>query len=286
MYILQKIFIFIAGSCVGSFLNVCILRLPKSESVIVPRSYCPHCKKQILWYDNIPLLSYLLLKGKCRFCREKISFRYFLVELITALSFLLTFLYFDLGFKFFFYSILFSFLITASFIDIDLRIIPDSVSVTGMLMGLALSFFYSIYRIQDFPNLVIFDSFHGAIAGAGVCFLTAVIFNFFFFVILDNFYKRVLKKEFYLKKEFSPDEEPTVIGGGDVYLMALIGAFLGFRLTLLSFFIAPFLGAVVGLINLLRKRSHLIPYGPFLSLGAMISVFWGDRIISILVGRF
>jgi len=284
VYILKGIFVFILGSCIGSFLNVCILRLPKEESIISPRSYCPYCKKQIFWYDNIPLLSYLFLRARCRFCGEKISFRYFLIELITASLFLWTFLFFGLSFKFFFYSVLISFLIVASFIDIDYRIIPDCVSVTGILVGLALSFFYSFLRFQDFPRLFIFDSLHGAIAGAGICFLTAVIFNFIFFTLIDKFYKRVLKKEFYLKEEFSSDEEPTVLGGGDIYLMALIGAFLGFKLTLFSFFLAPFLGAIAGIINLLKKKTHLIPYGPFLSLGAIMSVFWGEKIIKFFIG--
>lgn len=276
-----NIFIFVSGLIVGSFLNVCIHRIPLGESIIRPRSFCPRCKKILPWYDNIPLLSYLLLKGRCRFCKERISFRYFLIELITALSFLLTFLYFGLSFKFFFYSTLVSFLIVASFIDIDYRIIPDEVSVTGILAGLALSFFYSLSRIYEFPYLFIFDSIHGAIAGSGICFLTYVIFNFLFFVILDNLYEKIFKKEFYLKKEFSPDEEPTVLGRGDMYLMTLIGSFLGFRLTLLSFFIAPLLGLIPGIILKIKKQSF-IPYGPFLSLAAIVSIFWGESIINWL----
>ncbi|MDI6605665.1 MAG: prepilin peptidase, partial [Candidatus Omnitrophota bacterium] len=123
---------FIFGSIVGSFLNVCIHRMPKGESVVWPRSHCPHCSRRIPGYDNIPFISYLLLKGRCRFCQKKISLRYPLVELLTALMFVLLFKHYGLSYNFFFYTVFACSLIIASLVDIKQRIIPDEVSVGGL----------------------------------------------------------------------------------------------------------------------------------------------------------
>lgn len=123
--IILKIFIFCLGAAVGSFLNVCIYRLPRKKSIVQPRSFCPHCKQSIAWYDNIPFLSYILLKRRCRHCRAIISFRYFLVELITASLFLFLFYNFGQSLLFWIYVPLCSSLILVSFIDINIREIPD-----------------------------------------------------------------------------------------------------------------------------------------------------------------
>ncbi|MCX5693613.1 MAG: prepilin peptidase, partial [Candidatus Omnitrophica bacterium] len=132
---IANIIVFLFGSIVGSFLNVCIHRMPKNESVVWPRSHCPKCQKRIPGYDNIPFLSFILLKGRCRFCKEKISLRYPLVELLTALLMVALFNRFGLSFEFFLHMVMLWGLIIATFVDIAYRIIPDEVSVGGMILG-------------------------------------------------------------------------------------------------------------------------------------------------------
>ena len=133
--------IFIFGSIIGSFLNVCIYRMPRNESIIFPGSRCIFCKKPILWYDNIPLLSYIFLRGRCRFCKEKISFRYFIVEFISALSFLILFINFGFTYKFWIYSLLTFSLVVVTFIDLEFQIIPDRITISGIVVGIILSVF-------------------------------------------------------------------------------------------------------------------------------------------------
>ncbi|MBI5415807.1 MAG: prepilin peptidase, partial [Candidatus Omnitrophica bacterium] len=149
----MSLFMFVFGAIVGSFLNVCIVRMPHEKSVVKPRSHCVHCKKQLLWYDNIPFVSYILLKGRCRFCGQKISPRYFLVELITAITFVGFYQYYGLTALLPAYLAMVSGFIVATFVDFEHRIIPDEISVGGMVAGL---FFSAII-----PGL------HGISAGTG-----------------------------------------------------------------------------------------------------------------------
>jgi len=264
---IAKIVVFIFGSIVGSFLNTCIYRMPLGESVVWPRSHCPKCKKQIAGYDNIPFLSYLILRGKCRWCKQSISFRYFLVELLTAAIFLLLFIRFGLSYEFFFYMVLVCSLIVATFVDIQHRIIPDEISVGGIIVGFILSaikgFNLNPLTLSYKPIL---NSFLGIIIGGGVLFLTGFLFDFVYFKLL---------------KRPPIQGETESMGGGDVKLLAMIGAFLGWQKALLAFFIAPFFGVLIGVINLLIKKDHTIPYGPFLSLAAILSIFWADKILRL-----
>ena len=248
-----SIIIFILGAMVGSFLNVCIVRMPQEKSVIFPRSHCVHCKKQIPWYDNIPFVSFLLLRGRCRFCHERISFRYFVVELVTALLFLAIYYFFGLQWILIPYFVLVAGLIAASFIDIEHRIIPDEISLGGIVVGLIFSFLlpemhYVSSRFQSLGLSVI-----GVLVGGGAIYLIGIIGDLIF------------------KKES--------MGGGDVKLLAMIGAFLGWKAALLTFFIAPFFGAVYGIIEKIRTKDTAIAYGPFLVLGSLICLFWGNEII-------
>lgn len=257
---MEKIFVFIIGAIVGSFLNVCIYRLPKGESIVKPRSYCPNCKKEIAWHDNIPIFSYLILKGKCRFCKVGISPRYFLVEILTALLFLLLFVSCGMTAKFFAYAIMISGLIIATFVDFKIQEIPDQITLFGLIVGLALAIvFPSILGVQSrwhgFLNSAI-----GAIAGGTSIYLMGFL------------------GELVFKKE--------AMGGGDVKLLAMIGSFLGWKMTLLTFFIAPLFGSIIGIILKIREGRQIIPYGPYLSLGAIISIFWGDTILKFLFYRF
>jgi leader peptidase (prepilin peptidase)/N-methyltransferase len=228
--------------------------MPGKKSIVRPRSYCPHCKHKIAWYDNIPFLSYIILGAKCRHCRGKISFRYFVVELLTASVFLLLFHYFGLSLFFWIYAALCASLIAVSFIDIDIREIPDEISLSGIVIGLVLSFIFPRLQGTSLHGLSLLRSFAGLLAGGGSIYLTGLIGN------------AIFKKE--------------SMGGGDVKLMAMLGAFIGWKLVLLTFFVAPFFGSVVGIVLKIRTGESLIPYGPFLSLAALTSIIWGERILS------
>ena len=184
---IAKILVFIFGSIVGSFLNVCIHRMPKSESIVWPRSHCPKCQKRIPGYDNIPFISYILLKGKCRFCKEKISLRYPLVELLTALLTVALFSSFGLSYGFFLYMVMLWGLIIATFVDIQHRIIPDEVSIGGMIIGFIMvsvkGFAFNPFRYSFTPML---RSLIGIIVGGGIIYLTGVIFDLVYFKLLKR----------------------------------------------------------------------------------------------------
>jgi len=247
MEIALSILAFLLGTVVGSFLNVCIYRLPEKKSIISPGSHCPHCHTPIKWYDNIPLLSFALLKGKCRYCQKPISGQYPLVEFITGLF--TFFIYFDYGFSltgiiylFFIYA-----LIVISFIDLKWQIIPDVISVPGIFGGLMASF--------CLPYLSFKDSVCGALLGGG-----------FLFIVAYGYY-------FIRKKEG--------MGGGDIKLLAMIGAFLGWRAIPFVLFSASVTGSIIGILWILfqgKDRNFPIPFGPFLALGAIWVIFFPGSI--------
>jgi leader peptidase (prepilin peptidase)/N-methyltransferase len=264
----NKILAFIFGSVVGSFLNVCIYRMPLGKSVVWPHSHCPKCEKKIPWYDNIPFIGYLFLRGRCRFCKERISLRYLVVELLTALAFVVLYNHYGLKYEFFIYAIFISSLIIASFVDIKHRIIPDEISIGGMIVGFLLSAIKG-FNLEPFSYNAkpMLDSFLGIIMGGGIIYLTGFLFDLVYFKLL---------------KRPPIQGETESMGGGDVKLLAMIGAFLGWQAALLTFFIAPFFGMIIGITNLIVKKEHLIPYGPFLSLAALVSLFWADKIIRLI----
>lgn len=265
------IVVFILGAMVGSFLNVCIHRMPQGESVVWPSSHCPHCKKRIPAYDNIPFISYILLKAKCRFCGGKISLRYPLVEFLTAVLFLVLFRRYGLSYDFIFCIVLTAGLIIATFVDIKHRIIPDEISLGGIVVGFVLSTIRGIGLnpfVWNFRPML--NSLLGIIIGGGIIYLTGFMFDLIYF--------RLLKRP-------PIQGETESMGGGDVKLLAMIGAFLGWKAAIVTFFLAPFFGAIVGIVNLLVKKDHTIPYGPFLAMAALASLFWADRIVFIILGR-
>ena len=252
---------FILGAIVGSFLNVCIVRMPHEKSVVRPRSHCVHCKKQLLWHDNIPFVSYILLKGRCRFCGQKISPRYFIVELVTASTFVFFYRYFGFTPFLFAYLTMVCGFIVATFVDFEHRIIPDEISVGGMIAGLVFSLFV--------PQLHDIIPPEGQVVAAhlkslGLSFLGVLVGG-------GSIYAMGLLGDFLFKKES--------MGGGDVKLMAMVGAFLGWKLAILTFFLAPCFGAVYGIVEKLRTKDTTIAYGPFLVAGALISLFKGDILI-------
>ncbi|MBF0478628.1 MAG: prepilin peptidase [Candidatus Omnitrophica bacterium] len=255
------IFLFIFGAMVGSFLNVCIVRMPLEQSIVVPRSHCFKCQKMIPWFDNIPLISYWILGGQCRYCKEKFSIIYFLVELLTAVVFYLMYVYFGLSKFYLPYVFMMSCFIVATFVDFAHRIIPDEISVGGMIFGLIFSFFipemHGLQAIAGFDWLIHLKSLGwslvGVLAGGGSIYLMGLLGDMLF------------------KKES--------MGGGDVKLLAMVGAFLGWKLAILTFFLAPLFGAVYGLVEKIRTKDSTIAYGPFIVLGAIISLFFGPPII-------
>ena len=259
--------VFIFGTIVGSFLNVCIVRLPLEKSVVFPASHCVHCKNPIPWYYNVPLLSYLILMGRCNFCQGSISIRYFIVELVTGFSFTAFYFYFGLTPIFFAYLIMLAGFIVATFVDLEHRIIPDEISVGGMIVGVILSLFIpELHNMQAgpgaswtiWPHLKSLGyALLGVLVGGGSIYLMGVLGDLIF------------------RKES--------MGGGDVKLMAMVGAFMGWKLALLTFFIAPFFGAVWGVIEKIRTKESAIAYGPFLVIGALISLFKGEEIIQWII---
>ncbi|MCM8818971.1 MAG: prepilin peptidase [Candidatus Omnitrophica bacterium] len=241
--------IFILGLIFGSFANVCIYRLPKGKSIIYPSSFCPNCNKPIKWYDNIPLLSYIILKGKCRYCKSKISFRYFIVELLTGLLFFIIYKKFGLSYLNFVFDIFVLSLIIVSFIDIDTFLISDVIVIPGIFLGLFFSFLFPKIHNMERLNSFLY-SFIGAIVGGGVLIFLAIIGKLLF------------------KKE--------AMGGGDVKLLAMIGAFLGWKPILLTLFFASVIGVLISLILIMMKKKKVddyIPFGPYLAIGAIISIF-------------
>lgn len=241
--------IFILGLIFGSFANVCIYRLPKGKSIISPGSFCPNCNKSIKWYDNIPLISYIILKGKCRYCKKPIPIRYFIVELLTGISFFLIYKKFGLSFSTPIYIFLTLCLIIISFIDIDTFLIPDVIVIPGIFIGLLFSFFFPQIHDMDRIESLIY-SFVGVIVGGGI-------------LILLGFVGKLLFKK-------------DAMGGGDIKLLGMIGAFCGWKSVFLSLFFASLFGTLISLILVILKKKNIedyVPFGPYLALGAVISIF-------------
>jgi len=273
--------VFIFGAIIGSFLNVCIYRIPRNQSIIFPRSRCSSCRKYIRWYDNIPLLSYGLLKGKCRFCKRKIPFRYFIVEFLGALLFLMLFVNFGFSHKFWIYGVLTFSLITVTFIDFDFQIIPDRISLGGMGLGFLLSIFIPGLHNQSTWQKGFIASIVGALVGAGLIYLIMSTGNLGLFLVRrisislkrNSYWRKKLKRYRHIKES---------MGFGDLKLMGMLGAFLGWKMIIIVFLIAPFLGAPVGLYLRLKKNVDFIPYGPYIAFASFIVMMAGDRILYLL----
>ncbi|MBW1900183.1 MAG: prepilin peptidase [Deltaproteobacteria bacterium] len=237
------------GLALGSFMNVCIYRIPLKKSIVSPPSSCPNCGERIRFYDNIPLISYLLLLGKCRHCSNPLAWHYPLVEALTGLLSVALFIRYGLSYQYFLYLLFTSVLVTISFIDLHHKIIPDVLSLSGIVVGLAASFM---------PGTISWlDSLIGIIAGGGSLFLVAFV------------YERITGRE--------------GMGGGDIKLLAMIGAWLGWRQLYLVVLISSLVGAIVGIAFLLMAGKGFrvrIPFGPFLSLGAMACLFFGPELMN------
>ncbi len=237
----------LVGLALGSFMNVCIYRIPLEKSIIRPSSSCPNCGKKIRFYDNIPLISYLLLLGRCRHCHHPISWRYPAVEAITGLLSLALFIRYGLSLQYLLFLLFATTLVTISFIDLDHQIIPDVLSIPGIVAGLAAAFIPG--------NVSWFDSIIGIIGGGGTLFLVGLI------------YEKLTGKQ--------------GMGGGDVKLLAMIGAWMGWRSLPFVLLVSSLTGAIIGSIFLLAAGKGYrvkIPFGPFLSLGALFYIFFGPQL--------
>ena len=250
------IFFFILGSIWGSFSNVCIIRLPKEQGVAISRSACPKCKKIIRWYDNIPLISFLILKRKCRNCDFKISFQYFIVELIGALSFCLIYYVYGLSFTTLLLIVLSIFFIIIFFIDLEHYIIPNELTFPLMFLGFIKSFYPGLDP-ELFPNFV--NSLIGGIVGYLI--IWTIIF----------LYKKIRNKE--------------GMGLGDAKLLSAIGFWFGWvSVPIVIFFssIIALLYVAPTLVTRSRNLSTQIPFGPFIILGSLVYIILGDQIKLLL----
>jgi leader peptidase (prepilin peptidase)/N-methyltransferase len=240
---------FIFGMIVGSFLNVCIYRLPVSQSIVRPRSRCPQCGHSIRSVDNIPVVSYLLLKGRCRDCGARIPLRYPLVEILSGAFAAMAIARFGFGGQAVLMFALIAALLVITFIDLDHRIIPDAITLPGIPVGLAASFGPGV--ISPFESLI------GILAGGGSLFLVAWG------------YQLITQRE--------------GMGGGDIKLLAMIGAFLGWKGVLFTIFVASLTGTLAGMALIFRRRGNMklaVPFGPFLAVGAIAYLFIGTELWS------
>ncbi len=271
---MSTILIAVFGLIVGSFLNVCIVRLPRGRSIATPPSHCPRCKAGIPFYDNIPVISFLLLRAKCRSCGEPISWRYPIVELMNSLLYVWIAREFWISGEAFLMMAFCSSLIVITFIDYDHQIIPDVITLPGMLVGLSLAPFFmsalgdplpfNLGRLlpQTGPYLAAFlNSFIGLVLGAGPL------------LAIGWAWEKLRHVE--------------AMGGGDVKLMGMVGSFLGWKSALLTIMLGALAGSVVGIALIALKRHKMekvIPFGPFLAVGALASAFYGSDIISWYLG--
>lgn len=240
---------FVFGAVVGSFLNVCIYRVPLGISLVSPPSRCSSCGKHIPFYFNLPILGYIVLGGKCRYCKAPFSIRYPVVEALTGLFAAFLFHRYGVTPELFVYFALISSLIVITFIDLDHKIIPDVISLPGIVIGFGASFFL------DSPGVL--DSGIGILLGGGVLFLIAAAY-----LLLTG---------------------KDGMGGGDIKLLAMIGAFVGWKGVIVTLLFSSFIGALSGIALIAvsgKGRRYAIPFGPFLASGALIYLFYGDFLVN------
>ncbi|HPU22331.1 MAG TPA: prepilin peptidase [Thermoclostridium caenicola] len=250
--------LFVLGLCIGSFLNVCIYRIPLKQSVISPPSHCPNCNTRLTAADMIPVVSYILLRGRCRYCKAGIPVRYPLVELLTGMVYLILYIRYGFSMETLALLYLFSILLAVLFIDLDHMIIPNGLVLLGMAGGALTTVYnlfvpFSLYQPSKWYTPLI-----GMVSASGILFAVALIG----LLIYGN---------------------DGAMGMGDVKLFIPIGMFLGWKLALLSLFLAVMLGGITSiflLISRIVKRKSAIPFGPFIVAGTFIATLFGNSIIS------
>lgn len=245
--------VFVFGAIIGSFLNVCIARIPADQSIVSPGSRCPRCETPIAWYDNVPIVSWVVLRARCRHCGERISAIYPAVEILTGALAVAIWMALGPGLAFAGYFAFAAALVVITFIDLDHQIIPDVISLPGIALGIAVSFVS--------PLVTPVDAVLGALAGGGL--LLAVAWTY-----------RMIRGQ-------------DGMGGGDVKLLAMIGAFLGWQSIFVTLFVGSVIGSLIGVVVMLYEGADTklaIPFGPFLAGGALVYLFWGDRILAFYFG--
>lgn len=243
----MSILIFLLGTIIGSFLNVCIYRMPKGQSIVYPPSHCPNCSTPLKWYNLIPILSFIVQRGKCGYCGEKISPQYPIVEFFNGVFYLMLFYKFGLNLDFIFYSIIFSILIIIFFIDLYHQIIPNGLNILILVLGIIYKFLQFI--LYNKP-LDLINSLLGLIIASGVFLLIIII-------------------------------SKGGMGGGDMKLIGVLGFIIGLKRIVLTIFLSFIIGAIISIFLLLFKikgRKDPIPFGPFICLAFMAVVFWGDNL--------
>ena len=241
------------GLCIGSFLNVVIYRLPRGKSIVIPRSACPHCRTAVRWYDNIPLIGWFWLKGRCRDCHQPLGVQYPVVELLGAMAAVAAVWKYELSLAGGIIFIFLCLLIIITFIDLNHRIIPDRITLPAMVLALLVAPFL--------PDFSFVQGLSGLLTGGGVLWAIAAI------------YGRLTGVD--------------GIGGGDIKLMGLVGALMGWKGALFTLFGGALFGALVGIGLLMVKGNNMrtaIPFGPFLSIAAVIYLFYGNAIIGWYLG--
>ena len=262
----------LAGLLIGSFLNVCIYRLPRDLSVVAPRSFCPECETTIHWYDNVPLLSFVLLRGRCRKCGARIPIRYPLVELLTAAAFFCAFRFLGASLGAVKYSLFGALLIMLVFSDLEERILPDEFTLGGIVLGIGFAYFVHLddglmaFFLRSLGNAGLIsmgESAFAALLCAGALWLVATL------------YEKLRHRE--------------GLGLGDVKMVAMIGAFLGMQAALLTLILGSLLGAVVGLLYIWTTgkdaSTYELPFGSFLGIAALgvgfaLNVIWANRLLA------
>ena len=241
--------VFVFGICIGSFLNVCIYRLPESKSIVQPRSMCPSCGTLIRFYDNIPIFSYMALRGKCRHCEAHISFRYPVVEFISGLFAVGVFLKYGMGLETLIYYTFIATLLVITFIDIDHQIIPDVITLPGIPI-----FFVASFAL---PEITLVESILGILIGGGSLFLVAWLYHL------------LTRKE--------------GMGGGDIKLLAMMGAIVGWKGVLFTIFVASAIGTLAGMLIIIKSGKTMklaVPFGPFLAIGGIAYILIGPQLIA------
>jgi len=257
------ILVFITGTVFGSFLNVCIYRIPLKKSLVYPPSECTSCGNRIKAYDLVPVLNYILLGGKCRHCRARISPRYPLVELLTGIILLSLYIKFGFSFAFFAYSVLMMILIAVFFIDIDYMIIPDELVIAGLIAGAAATAVNFIKPgVMNYGSDRWWTPLIGLVLIPGILLLVAIIGMLV----------------------YKTDE---AMGMGDVKLLAPIGLFLGWKLGLLALFLSVLTAGLTSIILIIMKKKskkETIPFGPFIVTGSYVAIMWGSELLNWYFG--
>lgn len=257
MDIFLLILCFIIGTVMGSFYNVVIYRVPEKKSIVKHRSSCGSCGTVLKPVDLVPIFSYLFLRGKCRYCKQRISIQYPFVELITGLLFVLLYLKFSLSIEFLFSAYLVSILIIMFFIDLKHLIIPNGLVITALIGGLALFVVRFFYTDSIIGNAPWYGSLLGAVIPSGFLLLVAILGYFAY--------------------------KGEAMGLGDVKILIPIGLFLGLELSVLALFLSMFVGGITGLILIItgiKDRKSQIPFGPFIVIGSLISILYGNEILA------